>query len=337
MCGKGHALPGSVDFGRQWRGRFKADWIADDLAFLRADSTTWPSPANVLVVLDGDGAALIDCGFGTHPSITALEQGLRTIDCSLASVHTLVSTHPHTDHAGGLTALAEGRRLLAPEGSVPALNDPSVIADSILPPVVRELVPGLETFDADGHFRADCGAQALAPYSRVEEIHPEEVFTLGKHSWRGVPTPGHDAHLFCYLEVTSRMLVYSDLLVTAGTAIPWYAPGGGGTAAYRESLRRVGALRPQFGVSGHGGLLEGPAEIATAIDATARRIEQREDRIAAALAKGPATFEELEQLVYPPAVNSVIPWASSVAATHLVEALESGRVRRHDDVFEAAK
>lgn len=335
MCGIGHPSAGSKDFGRQWQGRFEAEWIADDLAFLRADSTTWPSPGNVLVVLDGDGAALVDCGFGTGASITALEQGLRTIDRSLASIHTLVSTHPHTDHAGGLTPLAEGRRLLVPEGSRPALRDPSLIADSILPAVVRELVPALQTFDADGHFRADCGASALAPYSRVEEVHPEEVFTLGRHSWSAVPTPGHDAHLFCYLELTSRMLVYSDLLVTAGTAIPWYAPGGGGTAAYQESLRRVAALSPQFGVSGHGGLLDGPVQIAASIEATARRIEQREDRMARALAEGPATFEELERLIYPPAVNSNIPWASSVAATHLLEALDSGRARKHDGVFEA--
>ena len=289
------------------------------------------------MVLDGNGAALIDCGFATDASMAALEQGLRTIDRSLDSIHTVVCTHPHTDHAGALPRLAEGRRLLIPEGSRPALDDPSLVADSILPQALRELDPELRTLDADGHFRAECGAAGLAAGIAVEEIHPGEVFTLGRYSWRAVPTPGHEAHLLSYLEVTSGMLFFSDLLMTPGTVIPWYAPGGGGTAAYQGSLRRVGALAPRFGISGHGGLLDGAAQVATCVQATARRIEQRGDRIAHALAEGPAAFEDLERLIYPPTVKEVLPWASGVAATHLLEALDSGRARAHDGVFEVVK
>lgn len=334
MSVPGHPLA-PVSFGAQWRGRYQAEWIADDLALLHADSANWPSPSNVLVVLDGAGAALLDCGFGTDTGLAALADGLRAVGRPLSSVHTVVCTHAHTDHAGAMAALAGGRRLLVPAGTRGTLDDPTFVAESILPPEVRELVPALRDLAVDEHFRDDCGALPLSPDADVQELQPGEVFTLGRHSWQAVPTPGHEAHMMCYLEPRSEMLVYSDLLVTRGTAIPWYAPGGGGTVGYRASLRRVAELSPRLGVSGHGGMLTGPAEIFAAIEATVERLEQREHRIEVALADGPVGFADLERLVYPPAVHDVIPWASSVAATHLLEALESGRAQERDGMFMA--
>jgi hypothetical protein len=45
------------------------------------------------------------------------------------------------------------------------------------------------------------------------------------------------------------------------------------------------------------------------------------------LARGPVTFSDLEQCVYPSVVHDVIPRASSVAAVHLLKALQSGAAR----------
>lgn len=331
MCG----ITPAHTLGRPWQGRFAAEWLGSDLVLLRADSSSWPSPGNVLVVLDGDGAALIDCGFGTENGIAALEDGLRSIGRDLASVHTVLCTHPHTDHAGAAAALAGQRRMLVPVGARAVLDDPALVSEAIMPRVVREFAPWLADLDIDGHFRSDCGATALAPDLVIEEIEPGAVIRLGEHTWTAVPTPGHDAHLMCYWEQRTGMLVYSDLLVTRGTAIPWYAPGGGGTHAYQESLRRVAALEPRLGISGHGGLLDGASAVAASVDRTRRQITARTDRVSAALAAGPATFVELERCVYPPAVHAVIPWASSVAAVHLIEALESGSAQPADGDFVA--
>lgn len=333
MCG---ATP-AVDWkGGSWQGRFGAEWLGPDLALLRADSSRWPSPGNVLVVLDGDGAALIDCGFGTSDGLEALEAGLRLLGRSLGSVHTVLCTHPHTDHAGAAAALAKGRRVLVPAGARAVFDDPALVPASILPPVVREFAPWLSHLDLEGHFQADCGAAPLPPGHPVEEVAPGEPVQLGRYRWIAVPTPGHDAHLMCYWEQNNGILVYSDLLATRGTAIPWYAPGGGGTRAYRESLRRVAGLKARLGVSGHGGLLDGTSAVAASIGATERQIVRRTERMTAALAQGPATFAELERCVYPTVVHDVIPWASSVAAVHLSEALDSGQARACEGGFVAA-
>ncbi|OIJ99640.1 MBL fold metallo-hydrolase [Streptomyces colonosanans] len=331
MCGVSPAR----GLGGRWQGRFGVEWLGADLVLLRADSSRWPSPGNVLVVLDRDGAALVDCGFGTENGMEALEAGLRSVGRSLAAVHTVLCTHPHTDHAGAAASLAAGRRVLVPAGARAILDDPALVAEAILPPVVREFAPWLADLDIDSHFQDECGAVALPPDHAVEEVRPGAVIRLGGYAWTAVPTPGHDAHLMCYWEQRTGMLVYSDLLVTRGTAIPWYAPGGGGTGAYRESLRRVAALEPRLGISGHGGLLEGPHAVAISIEATERQIAARTERITAALARGPATFAELERCVYPPAVHDVIPWASSVTAVHVTEALESGAAKAGDGVFVA--
>jgi glyoxylase-like metal-dependent hydrolase (beta-lactamase superfamily II) len=323
VCGVSRAR----GLGRPWDGEFTARWLAPDLVLLRADSRNWPSPGNVLVVLDGDGAALIDCGFGTENGLEALSAGLAAAGRTLDSVHTVLCTHPHVDHAGAVAALAAGRRMLVPAGATKVLSDPALIAASVLPAAVLAFAPWLASVDVDGHFRADCGATALAPGDPVTEIGPGEVITLGAYRWTAVPTPGHDAHLMCYWEQRTGMFVYSDLLSTRGTAIPWYAPGGGGTGAYLNSLRRITGLAPRLGISGHGGLLEGADAVTASIEATAEAISTRTERIAAALATGPASFAELERCVYPPVVHDVIPWASGVLAVHLLEALERGTVR----------
>lgn len=340
MCGITPARAAGVTpgrtAGRAWQGRFTARWLGTDLILLRADSSSWPSPGNVLVVLDSDGAALIDCGFGTADGLEALSGALGSIGVDLDAVHTVLCTHPHTDHAGAAAALVDGRRLLVPAGAKAVLDDPALVAASILPSAVRELAPWLADLDIDGHFRSDCGAAPLPAGGQVHEVCGGEVVRLGKYAWTAVPAPGHDAHLMCYWEERTGMLVYSDLLSTRGTAIPWYAPGGGGTRAYLGSLRRVAGLRAGLGISGHGGLLEGTDAVRASVTATAGQITARTDRITALLAQGPVSFADLERCVYPPAVHQVIPWASSVAAVHLLEALEAGTARPAGDGFLAA-
>ena len=324
--------------GGRWRGEFATLEIAPDLVLLRAGDSSWPSPGNVVVVRDGDGAALIDCGFGTADGLEALAAGLKAIGRTLESVHTVVCTHPHTDHAGAAAALAAdpARRILVPAGARAVLDDARLVAAAVLPDVVRELAPELAGFDAVGHFRDDCGSVPWPAGATVAEVRPDEVIRLGAYEWTAVATPGHDSHLMCYWERGRGWLVYSDLLVTSRTAIPWYAPGGGGTGAYLASLDAVARLAPVLGISGHGGLLDGAAEVRASVTATRERIVERSERIAAALSAGPVSFRELERCVYPVAVHEVIPWASGVAAVHLLEALESGAARRIGDRFTAS-
>lgn len=316
--------PGS--HGRWWSGTFTERMLASDLAVLLPDRTSWPAPSNIIVVRDEDGLALIEAGLGTTHAVNELSRALERLGLHLEDVHTLICTHAHVDHAGGLAPLAEGRRVVIPATSRKMLEDPSLMAAAILPGEVTKLEPALREFDVDAHFRADCGASALPPDAAIEEIEAGEFLRLGHYEWEAIATPGHEAHLLSYFEHTRRALVYSDLLVSRGTAIPWYAPGGGGTEGYLRGLDAVSGKRAVVGLSGHGRLLESEDEVRAAVLATAERIVERRDRFVTALKQGPVTFRELERLIYPPVVHEVIPWASTVAATHLLEALAGGWV-----------
>lgn len=308
-----------------WEGRFRPVPIVEDLILLYADGAKWPSPSNVIVVRDQEGIALIDSGFGTESSLNALAAALENISSRLHEVHTILCTHSHPDHIGGLASLCQGRRIIVPVGVKALLNDPALIAQAILPPAVRDLAPGLHDFDIDGHFRSDCGLTELPAYAEVDEIESGEVIMVGRYSWQAMAAPGHDVHMMCFLEPRLGILISSDLLVARGAALPWYSPDGGGTALYLSSLQKVTETCPVLGIPGHGGLLQGSGNLMDSITATMDCIQKREDHISEALGQGPVTFEMLERLVYPPSVHDAIPWASSVAATHLLEALASGR------------
>src|ERR1700689_2239527 len=124
-----------------------------------------------------------------------------------------------------------------------------------------------------------------------------------------VATPGHNAHVVFYGERRSSMFVYAGLLSTRGTAIPWYAPVGGGTPGqpalgrgHGRRPRHLGPWRPARENGRDGGHRHRRADAALIA------------RMTEILARGPVTFSDLERCVYPSVVHDVIPRASSIAA-----------------------
>lgn len=69
------------------------------------------SEGNALVVETHDGVTatrvLIDCGFGVREA----ERRLRRLDLSPADLHAIFVTHEHSDHVGGVLAMARRHRL----------------------------------------------------------------------------------------------------------------------------------------------------------------------------------------------------------------------------------
>ncbi|WP_228001343.1 MBL fold metallo-hydrolase [Nocardia australiensis] len=305
--------------------------LADDIHVLRARSTHWPSPSNVVVIEDGDGLTLLDCGFGTEEARDGLDRALRTLGYEIGAVHTVVVTHPHLDHAGGIGLLPERVRVLGPTGLGETVADAVASAELIFPTAVRALAPERADLEIVEHFRTDCGV--LDGPVEVTALVPGEDVNIGRTSWQVVLTPGHADGMYSYVESNLGIVVCSDVLVARGTSIPWYAPGGGGTRGYLGGLGRLAELDLQLAIPGHGGMIYGADNCSAAIIKTSERIERRTDAVMRALDAGPLSFAELEAEIYPQRVYDVIPWAASVLATHLLEGIEDGALHRHDDVF----
>lgn len=331
MCGVHQAPPAGPFRASVGDLGFDTLAISDDIHVLRARSTYWPAPGNIVVIEDGDGVALIDCGFGTEEALDAVQGALLGLGLDLAAVHTVLVTHPHLDHAGGIGLLPDHVQVLGPARLGSLVADATAASELIFPHVVRGLAPERADLDIVEHFRTDCGT--AADEVKVRELEPGEVIDIGRTRWTAVSTPGHESGMYSYFEPELGMLVCSDVLTARGTAIPWYAPGGGGTSAYLEGLDRIAGLEASLGIRGHGDMIYGEADVAAAVTDTGARITRRTHSVHDALQDGPLTFEQLEARIYPPRVYDVIPWASSVLATHLLEGLEDGALVHEGELF----
>ncbi len=312
---------------------FEVVSLRDDIHVLHARSTFWPAPGNILVIEDEQGIALLDCSFGTEQARDGVAEALATIGLDIAAVHTVLVTHPHLDHAGGIGLLPEHVRVLGPALLGTQVADARATAELIFPTAARELAPEREHLELVEHFRTDCGV-ARAPVA-VNTVEHGDVLKLGRTRWEVVSTPGHEDGMFSYFEPEHGILFCSDILASKGTAIPWYAPGGGGTGSYLAGLDRLALLEINTGVRGHGDLIFGAASVSESVADTAHRIRRRTTTLREVLATGPRSFADLEQHIYDQRVYDVIPWAASVLATHLLEGIEDGTVRREGDLFMA--
>lgn len=313
---------------------FEAITLHRDVHILKARSTFWPAPGNILVVEDEDGLALLDCGFGTEAARAGVAEALATLGLDIESVHTVLVTHPHLDHAGGIGLLPDHVRVLGPARLGEVVADARATAELIFPAAARDLAierAGLEIVE---HFRTDCGV-APAPVATTV-VAAGDVIELGSTRWEVISTPGHEDGMYSYFEPRRGILVCSDILAAKGTAIPWYAPGGGGTAGYLAGLNRLSGLEVEVGVRGHGDHIFGTEQVMRAVKGTADRIHRRRELVWQALKAQPLSFAELERQIYPERVYQTIPWAASVLATHLLEGIEQGTILCEDDSFSAA-
>jgi len=165
--------------------------------------------------LDGGGLGLIDTGWGSDESWTALQAGLDSIGGSVADVRGVLVTHLHYDHLG----LAE--RLRQASGTWVAMHpaDAAVVgsAEHRDPAAfVAAEIDFLVSLGADrDEAAADVGpAENMGHFSRMAV--PDRLLTHGEHAdfpgWRlrAVHTPGHTPGHLCFHEERTGLLFSGD-------------------------------------------------------------------------------------------------------------------------------
>lgn len=167
------------------------------------DMPTQASP----VLLDFDGRrVLVDTGWtsGSEPPATTgrLGDALQAADVSPESVDTVVLTHAHPDHVGGL---------LHPATAEPVFPN----AEVVLSDIEYENWAGEDP--ATSPFQPEIERILTAVDDRLRTIGPSEEPVPGI---RSVPTPGHTpGHVSLAIEAGSeRMLLCGDALATVHTA-----------------------------------------------------------------------------------------------------------------------
>lgn len=161
--------------------------------------------SNVVAVVDGGDALLVDTGYG--PALPALERALETV--GVRRVRRLVVTHPHEDHMGATPDLGGDAIVMAHPGTATAMAEPYVFMEGVeMPPKPASARPEVD-------------------------IVSDTTFTFGAHRVRLVPTVAHTGgDLTVYLP-EARVAHFGDTYLAGN---PMMFPGSEDPDAFLDRM-----------------------------------------------------------------------------------------------------
>ena len=296
--------------------------LPDDILLHRDEETIWPASANALMILDRDGATLVDVGCGKEEVYLRLKEFLASHGMGIGDVHTVVLTHAHPDHMGAMRYLLEeiSPRVFLHPVEIPLAAEPSRLNhtfDMALPLRYGINPLGLDNPDILEYF------SNLCPMARADATHaidPDGELELGRFRFRVVVTPGHANGLVSLFEPRSGMLFTADAV---GDVTAWYSPSSGGLTGFLAGLEVLAGLPASFLVPSHGKISERPGE---EIARTRAYLLRREERVLRELATGPLAFPELVRHIFRNPMIHLFP-GPQILQCHLDKLQSEGRVR----------
>ena len=186
--------------------------------------------ANMVIATGRHNTAVIDSGYCTHA-----EQTVNLVRAALneAPLDFLLSTHLHSDHCGGNSALQDVYRNL----------------QTLIPPghanCVADWNPVELTHTPTGQLCPQFNHQGL--------LTPGKDILLGDGLWEIHAAPGHDPHSVILFEPKTRTLISADALWENGFGVVFpELEGEGAFAAVGETLNMIKQLDPLTIIPGHG-------------------------------------------------------------------------------------
>ncbi|MDZ4672904.1 MAG: MBL fold metallo-hydrolase [Gemmatimonadota bacterium] len=203
------------------------------------------------VIDSGEGLLLVDPG----PAVTlgALHKGLELLAADIGDVTTILLTHIHLDHAGGVgTLLRQNPRIqvLVHQRGARHLADPTRLVES----ATRIYGNLMETL---------WGEIAPVPAERITPLEGGERLLLGRRAIEVAYTPGHAVHHVSFLDAPSGHAWVGDtaglLLVGGRFALPVTPPPDIDLEAWRQSHDTIGRWKPARLIHTHFGPGDDPA------------------------------------------------------------------------------
>ncbi len=181
------------------------------------------------------------------------------------------------------------------------------------------------------------GAPVLAftPAEGEDSLADGQVVDVGGARLRALHTPGHTRDHVALVDEDARIIFTGDAVLGRGTSV--IDPPEGDLAEYLRSLEAMLALRPATLCPGHGPVVwDAETKLREYLDHRA----ERERQVLEALARGPATPEELVPRIYADYPPELHPAAARSVLAHLLKLEREGRAVRAGegaDVFAPAR
>lgn len=294
------------------------------------------------LVRDRDGYLLVDAGMDIPACQAALDGHLAALGVPVTALHTILVTHGHPDHGGQAPPLRErsGARIWL-HGPDAALVDPvRPIGDADLDGLVAWLgrygFPPEEAEEA--RQSVDRGLGRTWGYRPDRLMEDGETVEAGPYRFTLVATPGHTPGHVCLYEATRGLALTGDHLF--GRAAPnvrlMAYSGLDVMRQYVDSLRRIGTLRPERALPGHGEPFE---RVAERVEQVLEHQLNRREQLKSLLTGRPRTAYELARVIWGPGART--SWerfhgrlrrnAALTLAAHLEWLALDGEIARHDD------
>lgn len=188
---------------------------------------------NCYLIGQGTERVLLDTGEGKPEFFQNLLQVLRKEACKITSV---ILTHSHVDHIGGLPALLH--------------QFPDLLVWRCRPPPKGLCFGRLGTAE---DATDPSGTLGLCSDTNLRYLQDGEVIKVNGITLRAVHTPGHASDHLCFWLEEEEALFTGDHILGTGTVIV------DDLDAYMSSLQKLNELRPERIYPGHGPMLEGVA------------------------------------------------------------------------------
>ena len=286
--------------------------VTEHICLIGGRNTASFPHSHSFLILDEE-VVLIDSGCGIE-NLKELRQNY--------DVDYVVNSHTHPDHAAGNWVFSD-KPIHVPEQGIDTAGNMLALSERF---TNRQLAATLRGFMSGTLDFRDCRP--------THTYNADDVLEFGKTKLLPVHTPGHSSDHYCFFEETLGILFSFDYDLTS---FPWYGhlEPESNLPEFRESVRKLKALRPKTVVSSHRGIVS--RDIGAEFDSFLRILDTREDQILALL-EGGRTLRQLVDCapIYGsfPYIEAVLRfWEGQMIQKHLDEMEMAGRVTRRGGLY----
>ena len=262
---------------------------------------------NAYLVQAGDGGLLIDTGWNTNQTYSALERQLAEIGVGLSDIKLIVITHFHPDHYGLADRLVKqsGARVALHRVEKAFIDARYLNMDRLLDQTAGLLrLHGVPESELPRLQKASLGVrQYVSPIVPDVTLEGGECIPFGDFVFEVVWTPGHSPGHICLYERQRKLLISGDHVLPLTFSNVGLHPQSGDDPLghYLGSLGVVEALEVDLVLPAHEHVFSGLRE---RISEIRQHHESRRAAISQMLEEGPKSAYEVSQRI-PWIVNGV--------------------------------